>query len=61
MLWIGFGTAFPVLFFPYSRGLWLGVDYLFDPGEAAESEQKKLGIEFISIQSSAAQGKTNPA
>ena len=36
VLWIGFGTAFPVLFFPYSRGLWLGVDYLFDPSEAAE-------------------------
>jgi uncharacterized protein (DUF983 family) len=41
VLWIGFGTAFPVLFFPYSRGLWLGVDYLFDPGEAAASEQRR--------------------
>ena len=41
VLWVGFGTAFPVLFFRYARGLWLGVDYIFDPSEAAALEQRR--------------------
>src|SRR4026208_980240 len=38
VLWAGFCTVFPVLFFRHSRGLWLGFDYIFDPGAAAEPE-----------------------
>jgi uncharacterized protein (DUF983 family) len=41
VLWVGFGTAFPVLFFRYARGLWLGFDYIFDPSEAAALEQRR--------------------
>lgn len=41
VLWIAFGTLFPVLFFRYSRGLWLGFDYIFDPGEAAEPKHRR--------------------
>jgi len=32
VLWIVFATGFPVLFFRQSRGVWLGFDYLFNPG-----------------------------
>jgi uncharacterized protein (DUF983 family) len=41
VLWVGFGTAFPVLFFRYARGLWLGFDDIFDPSEAAALEQRR--------------------
>jgi len=41
VLWIGFGTVCPVLFFRHSRGLWLGFDYIFDPGEAAEPKHRR--------------------
>jgi hypothetical protein len=41
VLWIAFSTGFPVLFFRHSRGLWLGFDYIFDPGAAAESDQRE--------------------
>lgn len=41
VLWVGFGTAFPVLFFRYARGLWLNFDYIFDPSEAAALEQRR--------------------
>src|SRR5215468_12606453 len=34
VLWIGFCTVFPVLFFRHSRGMWLGFDYIFDPDMA---------------------------
>ncbi len=33
LLWIGFCALFPVLFFRYSRGLWLAFDHIFDPVE----------------------------
>ena len=33
VLWIGFGSLFPVVFFRHSRGLWLAFDYIFDPVE----------------------------
>jgi len=33
LLWIGFGSLFPVLFFRHSRGLWLAFDHIFDPVE----------------------------
>jgi uncharacterized membrane protein len=31
VLWVGFCSFFPVLFFRYSRSLWLAFDYIFDP------------------------------
>jgi uncharacterized protein (DUF983 family) len=36
VLWVGFCTVFPVLFFRHSRGLWLGFDFIFDPEMAKE-------------------------
>ena len=33
LLWIVFCTLFPLLFFRYSRGLWLAFDHIFDPVE----------------------------
>src|SRR5918912_3092140 len=31
ILWCGFGAVFPLLFFRYSKSLWLCIDYLFNP------------------------------
>lgn len=31
VLWVSFGTLFPLVFFRYSRALWLSFDYFFDP------------------------------
>jgi uncharacterized protein (DUF983 family) len=31
VLWVSFGTLFPLVFFRYSRSLWLAFDYFFDP------------------------------
>ncbi len=36
VMWSTFGIAFPLFFFRYSRSLWLGIEYLFNP-EAPES------------------------
>ena len=33
VLWIGFCSLCPVVFFRHSRGLWLAFDYIFDPAE----------------------------
>jgi uncharacterized protein (DUF983 family) len=33
VLWVGFCSLFPLVFFRYSRGLWLAFDYIFDPVE----------------------------
>ncbi len=32
-LWGAFAIFFPIVFFRHSRSLWLGVAYLFDPGD----------------------------
>jgi len=32
-LWCGVGILLPVVFFRQSRGLWLGFDYIFNPGD----------------------------
>lgn len=31
ILWGTFSVVFPVWFFPYSKSLWLSLDYFFDP------------------------------
>ena len=33
ILWVGFCSLFPVVFYRHSRGLWLGLDHIFDPVE----------------------------
>jgi len=38
LFWVSFGTLFPLVFFRYSRGLWLGFDYIFDPMDAEGPE-----------------------
>ena len=32
-LWSGVGIILPVAFFRQARGLWVGFDYIFNPGE----------------------------
>ncbi len=44
-IWIAFAILFPLIFFRYSRGLWLAIDCLFNPPEA---RQKSGKIEPIS-------------
>ncbi len=39
-LWIAFAILFPLLFFRYSRGLWLAIDCLFNPPEARQKSGK---------------------
>jgi uncharacterized protein (DUF983 family) len=31
LLWSAFGIVFPLLFFRYSRSMWLGLEYFFNP------------------------------
>lgn len=33
VVWGGFAILFPMVFFRHSRSLWLGVAFLFDPGD----------------------------
>ena len=32
-LWCSVGVFLPVVFFRHARGLWLGFDYIFNPGD----------------------------
>jgi uncharacterized protein (DUF983 family) len=41
VLWIGFCTGFPVLFFRHSRGMWLGFDFIFDPDMGEEPHPRR--------------------
>jgi uncharacterized protein (DUF983 family) len=41
VVWIAFCTGFPLLFFRSSRGVWLGVDYLVDPGTTDHPEHRR--------------------
>ena len=36
IFWSIFGITFPLFFFRYSRSLWLSLDYIFNPEDAAE-------------------------
>jgi ABC-2 type transport system ATP-binding protein len=38
IMWSGFGVVFPILFYRYSKSLWLCLDYLFSPVEDASLE-----------------------
>lgn len=37
ILWCSFAIVFPLVFFRYSRSLWLGFDYFFNPDDDAGS------------------------
>ncbi len=39
IVWSSFGICFPVFFFRYSRGLWLSLDYIFNPEDAPERHE----------------------
>jgi ABC-2 type transport system ATP-binding protein len=41
-IWSGFGIVFPLLFYRYSKSLWLCLDYLFSPAEEATIAPKPL-------------------
>ena len=40
ILWIAICALFPIFFFRYSRSLWLSLDYIFNPSEPSDSQQK---------------------
>jgi uncharacterized protein (DUF983 family) len=40
ILWGSFAVGFPLLFFRYSRSLWLSLDYLFNP-ESSSGERRR--------------------
>jgi ABC-2 type transport system ATP-binding protein len=44
IVWSGFGVVFPMLFYRYSKSLWLCLDYLFSPVEEDRVETPKPGI-----------------
>ena len=41
IVWSGFGVVFPMLFYRYSKSLWLCLDYLFSPVEEDRVETPK--------------------
>ena len=43
IVWSSFGVVFPILFYRYSKSLWLCIDYLFSPVEEASMELGKPG------------------
>jgi ABC-2 type transport system ATP-binding protein len=44
IVWSGFGVVFPMLFYRYSKSIWLCLDYLFSPVEEDRVETPKPGI-----------------
>jgi ABC-2 type transport system ATP-binding protein len=44
VVWSSFGVVFPMMFFRYSRSLWLCLDYIFSPVEENTVEMRKPGI-----------------
>jgi uncharacterized membrane protein len=40
VLWVGFCSLFPVVFFRHSRGLWLAFDHIFDPAADERTEER---------------------
>ena len=45
ILWTGFGVVFPILFYRYSKSLWLWFDYTFSPAEGDIDNTSKPGPE----------------
>jgi len=44
IVWSSFGVVFPILFYRYSKSLWLCLDYLFSPVEEDMQEMRRPGI-----------------
>jgi ABC-2 type transport system ATP-binding protein len=44
VVWSSFGVVFPMMFFRYSRSLWLCLDYIFSPVEEYTVEMREPGI-----------------
>ena len=44
IVWSSFGVVFPMLFYRYSKSLWLCLDYLFSPVEEDRVEMRKPGV-----------------
>jgi ABC-2 type transport system ATP-binding protein len=44
IVWSGFGVVFPMLFYRYSKSLWLCLDYVFSPVEEDRVQTPKPGI-----------------
>ena len=44
ILWCGFGVVFPLVFFRYSKSLWLCIDYIFNPAEETFVDMKKHSV-----------------
>ena len=44
VVWSSFGVIFPMLFYRYSKSLWLCLDYLFSPVEDVTVEMSKPGV-----------------
>jgi ABC-2 type transport system ATP-binding protein len=44
VVWSSFGVVFPMMFFRYSRSLWLSLDYIFSPVEEYAVEMRKPGM-----------------
>lgn len=41
ILWSSFAVGFPLLFFRYSKSLWLSLDYIVNPEEAPEPPRNR--------------------
>jgi ABC-2 type transport system ATP-binding protein len=44
IVWCSFGVVFPMVFYRYSKSLWLCLDYIFSPAEETEVEMHEPGI-----------------
>jgi ABC-2 type transport system ATP-binding protein len=44
ILWSSFGVVFPIVFYRYSKSLWLALDYIFSPVEEGVVEMPKPAI-----------------
>ena len=44
ILWSSFGVVFPIIFYRYSKSLWLALDYTFSPVEEGVAEMPKPAI-----------------
>jgi ABC-2 type transport system ATP-binding protein len=44
IVWSSFGVLFPMLFYRYSKSLWLCLDYIFNPAEESIVEMSKPGF-----------------
>ncbi len=42
LLWAGFCALFPLIFFRYSKSLWLSFDFIFNPSDGEISPKEGL-------------------